>query len=157
MSLATNALNLLVARITSLTGITGENIVRVTAATVLTIEKMFKDTELTVPFVILLIGNDQLDTYSGMGCQTSVMPVDIGYFVARTSHDQIDVLETACELLKTGLWGYQITNGTGTMQILDQPVKNVDLSNQFNEVCLHLDNNLIAGSVRCNVIYGKIV
>lgn len=157
MSLASNAYSLLVARLASLTGISATNMVRVTTMALETLEQRIQETSVVVPFIVLFLDEDRISEYSGIGCQAYETPVRIGYVHSTASSADVqNTIETACETISQGLYGYQTSNGTGSMQILDMPIKNTDMSNEFNAVILGLANGLMAGSVRCKVTYGKI-
>lgn len=155
MSLATGSYALLVTKLIELTGITAANIVRVTTLNTLGIEERFRQGNLATPFLVLLMGQDQ-DADWGMGNRVTITPIDIGYVTLQSTTDTLDVLETACEGLVTGLYGFQQQSVGDSIQILDMPIKDVDMANEFNQVCVAVQNGFIAGSVRIKVVHGDI-
>lgn len=155
MSLATGAYNLLVTRLTSLIGITAANIVRVSTLNALTIEQRIRDGNVTLPCLLLFVTNDQEADW-GMAVRAWTTHISIGYITLVDAVDEMDTIETACETIKNGLYGYQESSGGNVLQILEEPIKNTDSLNSFNEVCMRLANGMVAGEVRCKVLYGDI-
>lgn len=153
MSLATGAYALLVTRLLSLTSLSADDVVRVTTLNVLTIEERLREANLTTPFLILEMEED-LEGEWGMAGRVSVTPISIGYVVSVDVTDSMDSIETMLETIKLGLYAYQATSGSDVLQILKMPTKNADFTNKFNEACMHLQNGLVAGAVRCEAIYG---